>query len=868
MEVPETFEFPFPPYKAQEDFMKNLYKALEEKKLGIFESPTGTGKSLALICGAVRWLRDHEARELADAEAAVAQLRSSGGGAAAAGASPDDWLAEQAVDRERRQQLLRAERQLEALQRARARATVKRGPRRPEKSAELARQEDEFRQLFGDVVENDPPDSSGQEEDLIAEFHSDEDSSSDEDPEEEEEYHGTQIIYTSRTHSQLSQFVGEVRRSPHADHVRLVALASRPQLCINDSVRRLGSVGLVNQACLDMQNKTGSKATKVTDGGRAEKKQKSTGACPYKRRVDDMAAEVLSEVRDIEQLVAEGRRRKACPYYASRRAVKHAQLVVVPYNNLLHAGTRQASGVRLTDSVVIVDEAHNLLETIGSIHTCHLSYRQVSEALEQLNHYIETYKKRFSPKNLLYLRQLLHVHKGIIKLVDSTTKTMPPGSEQTKVLLLNDFLCGATIDNLNMRKLLLFADKSRLVQKLRGCWKKRQVTAAPVTTGRSAVSQFLREIQQPVSDQAQATAEQQPEAPAETRTSDMPLMATLQLISALSDPDRDCRLLISTTRAEPPTIKYLPLNAAAQFTDIVKEARAVVLAGGTMQPVSEFRDQLLVAAGAAPSRVTVFSCGHVVPSDQLLTLSLAAGPSGAELLFNYQNRALPATMSELGRVLVSLCTLVPAGVICFLPSYDYAAATIAHLTSTGAMDRIAAKKQVFREPRQANRADAVLSQYSAAARGTGRRSTGPSGAILFCVVGGKMSEGINFSDDLGRCVVVVGLPYPNARSPELVEKMNFLDANVKRSEDGRTAGQILYENLCMKAVNQSIGRAIRHKNDYACVVLCDARYSRASTVAGLPEWIRRQMGHHAKFGPAFGQIRQFFKKMQEKFPSS
>ena len=41
-----------------------------------------------------------------------------------------------------------------------------------------------------------------------------------------------------------------------------------------------------------------------------------------------------------------------------------------------------------------------------------------------------------------------------------------------------------------------------------------------------------------------------------------------------------------------------------------------------------------------------------------------------------------------------------------------------------------------------------------------------------------MSEGINFSDDLGRCVVVVGLPYPNAKSPELVQKMNFLDANV------------------------------------------------------------------------------------------
>jgi len=41
---PPQFSFPFNPYDIQKKFMASLFLALEEKKLAIFESPTGTVK--------------------------------------------------------------------------------------------------------------------------------------------------------------------------------------------------------------------------------------------------------------------------------------------------------------------------------------------------------------------------------------------------------------------------------------------------------------------------------------------------------------------------------------------------------------------------------------------------------------------------------------------------------------------------------------------------------------------------------------------------------------------------------------------------------------------------------------------------------
>eukprot|EP00613_Pedinella_sp_CCMP2098_P006935 CAMPEP_0171594416 /NCGR_PEP_ID=MMETSP0990-20121206/676_1 /TAXON_ID=483369 /ORGANISM="non described non described, Strain CCMP2098" /LENGTH=180 /DNA_ID=CAMNT_0012155101 /DNA_START=185 /DNA_END=727 /DNA_ORIENTATION=- len=167
-----------------------------------------------------------------------------------------------------------------------------------------------------------------------------------------------------------------------------------------------------------------------------------------------------------------------------------------------------------------------------------------------------------------------------------------------------------------------------------------------------------------------------------------------------------------------------------------------------------------------------------------------------------------------------------------------------------------------------------------------------TGAILFCVVGAKMSEGINFSDDLARCVVMVGLPYPDRSDPELIQKIDYLnkrqqtEVEMKHKQEaisngssflgaapsssllssskpatpnGSNAGNDYYENLCMRAVNQSIGRSIRHVNDYSSILLVDQRWRTKPRVQSqLPKWIGDQVRHCESFGAVVRNLREFF----------
>ena len=192
-------------------------------------------------------------------------------------------------------------------------------------------------------------------------------------------------------------------------------------------------------------------------------------------------------------------------------------------------------------------------------------------------------------------------------------------------------------------------------------------------------------------------------------------------------------------------------------------------------------------------------------------------------------------IEELGRLLCNLVTAVPEGIVVFFSSFDYEDKVYEAWRTSGILNRIIKKKRLFREPRSSSDIEAVLKEYMDTIQKLSNKAptesqTSQNGAVLLAVVGGKISEGINFSDGMGRCIVMVGLPYPSPSDIELIERIKHMEGIVDPSCNStlpvsntdtynggnlqtgfdilrrcKRRGKEYYENLCMKAVNQSIG---------------------------------------------------------------
>lgn len=801
----KNFHHPFEPYEIQQQFMEGLYECIEQGQVGIFESPTGTGKSLSLICGSLTWLREHKRSAFQES---LQSIEIDG--------DEPEWMVEHARQTRRKEALqLRADFEQRLAQARLKDEKLRQQPTNSETINKKRKRADERLEGGSDVedqfVLEDYESDDHRAPRSVAEPHysaktsklldklgllptkSDE-RQSDEDLEE------LKIFICSRTHSQLSQFVGELRRvrlppglpyegpdvvmDDQVEELRQISLGSRKTLCINSEVTKLGSQTAINERCLELQQSSTPMEHK----------------CPFipKPQNQDLVLNLkdhaLATIRDIEDLAGVGKRIGICPYYASRSAIGAAEVVTLPYSLLLQKSSRQALGISLKGHVVIIDEAHNLMDAVEATYSSQISERQLQYAKSSMITYLQKFRNRLKGSNRAYVTQ-------IVRVIDSLLTSIHALSGDGGTIQLGSLLAGKGVDQINVSKLVRYISESKIARKVEG---------------------YISHLK---SVPSSAAGDMTKTSSVETPT----LTLTQNFLIALMNPSKEGRFIWSRD-SDSITLRYLLLDPSEHFRDVVESARAVILAGGTMSPMEDYVRQLFPYI----STVKTLSCGHIIPPSNLIVRAVSDDKDGP-LHFNYKTRANTHLMKRLGAALLAFLHRVKGGAVVFFTSYAYLDQIRRQWEQDGTLAQLGRVRPFFFDSR-----DRPAEETFAAYSNTVHHHT--RGALLLSVIGGKLSEGINFTDDLGRCVVVVGLPYPNLETPEWRAKLEYLEN--KAAERGETKGRSSREhaeNFCMRAVNQAIGRAIRHKGDWASILLVDGRYADGRIQAKLPRWIRESL---------------------------
>lgn len=273
--------FPFEPYEVQRAYMEKVIMCLRDSTNGILESPTGTGKTLSLLCSSLAWLLTKKQEMRANMQKSLP--------------NPAD------------SKLLEAMEQIEMMKTAKG-------------------------------VGN---------------------------------WNVPKIIYASRTHSQLTQAMQELKRTSYS-FMRAVVLGSRDQLCIHpDVMNEQGNANKIQLCKLRVQTRT----------------------CSFHSRVESRKDDPEFRnppIMDIEDLVKVGQKLKMCPYYGSKELVEDADIIFMPYNYLLDPSARKANKIELSNTICILDEAHNIEKICEESASAQIKSSDVAMAIEDTTHIMKS----------------------------------------------------------------------------------------------------------------------------------------------------------------------------------------------------------------------------------------------------------------------------------------------------------------------------------------------------------------------------------------------------------------------------------------------------------------------------------------------
>lgn len=714
--------FPFEPYEEQKAYMKKVIECITQRRVGVLESPTGTGKTLSLLCSTLSWLQQN--RGNSDFNPEITQL----------------------------------------------------------------------------PVENDEMFSNVTPNSLFP-----------------------RVIYSSRTHSQLSKAMLELQKTAFRNF-NVTILGSRDQMCIHPMVMKETNLSLKNALCA-MHMKVKS--------------------CHFGNNVDKAKKDntlFTDGITDIEDLITKSKKMACCPYYLARELQTKADVIFMPYNYLFDYHIRKALKISLVNAIVILDEAHNIDKVCEEASSVSIKSSDIALAITDITREMQTIYEEAESGYVLMEREYSNDELCFVKekltALESNIDEFPVTKDNSIThggIYIFELLQKAGIDYNVAEELIRIT--TQIYEYL------SNVTDASNRRGGS-LKKFA---------------------------DDLTVIFSTIKGSDLLKADKNFRVHIeaetfknfshankNSFKNEKPgkVVNYWCFNPGYCLGSTVKdEVRCVILTSGTLAPISSYVKEM-----ALVNPVSV-ECSHIVGNDQVLVVKLEAGPRNIPLKCTYANRDNSEFWQELGLTLQNYFRIIPDGLLIFFPSYTTLNIAVKTWRDSGLWDKLGSLKPIFIEPQKKSELQQICSEYYKAID-TGRGK----GATFLGVCRGKISEGLDFSDQYGRAVIVTGLPYPPLFDPKVRLKKQYIDNNKNSGDDMN--GETWYMLEATKAVNQAIGRVIRHNKDYGAILLCDAQFNNKNVVQNLSKWVQNRIIKAKSFGDSVRLLSSFFRKNQCSMPPS
>ncbi|GFH47649.1 DNA excision repair protein ERCC-2 [Chaetoceros tenuissimus] len=629
-----------------------------------------------------------------------------------------------------------------------------------------------------------------------------------------------------------------------------LCLSSRRNMCIHQRVINESDREAVDAACRSMT------ASWVLEKAQAEPGSIETCEFYNQFQAAGEATSLPSGIYDLEELKVWGKKQGWCPYYLTRQAINHANILVFNYQYMLDPKVAKMVSKELeAESIIVFDEAHNIDSVCIEALSVTINERALEQATRSLGRLSSEVSRIKATDNQRLQAEYSNLVSGLIEqgLIEQGANDAALAGNVLGDDILNESVPG------NIRRAEHFiAFMKKLVEHLKA---RLKAVSGPTGGVQSETPlAFLHRLMNGTSLEAK------PLKFAYSRLNS--LLRTLQVsnlddFNSLSDVADFATLLATYSEGVPkfaiilepngttipgvtdPVIELACLDSSLAIAPLFKRFGSVVITSGTLSPIDLYPKLLQFEPRVSES----FNMSTFRPC--IRPLVITRGSDQMAISTKFDDRGDLGVVRNYGAMLVELCACIPDGVVAFFTSYSYMESIISEWDAMGILRQLTKHKLVFIETKDVVETTLALDNYRRACD-SGR------GAVFLSVARGKVSEGINFDRHYGRAVIMFGVPFQYTLSHVLRARLEFLQTHYQIRE------QDFLNFDALRQASQCVGRVIRSKTDYGLMILADSRYNRTDKRSKLPKWILQFLHEgylNLSTDTAIQHVRQFLRIM-------